>query len=158
MAVYPACSRSDSSPVNARATRPLRVLLADDHRLFAEGLALLLGADDRIDVVGHAQNGLEAIDLVAKLEPDVVLMDISMPAMDGIEATRAIRADHPSTCVLVLTGSTSSDGVRRAGEAGAAGYLSKDSLASDLVGAIFEVAALATLGRPDAGVTAPALS
>ena len=119
---------------------PIRVLIADDHRLFAEALEAILGGERRIDVVGRARNGAEALDLALELEPDVVLMDISMPVMDGIEATRRIRESRPSACVLMLTGSNAAIDVDRAREAGAAGYITKDRIASQLVEAIVEVA------------------
>ncbi len=128
----------------SREPRAIRVIIADDHRLFAEGVMSLLGADGRIDVAGHARDGAEAIDLVRSLEPDLVLMDISMPGMDGIEATARIKEISPATPVLFLTTSDSEDDVRRATEVGAAGYLTKEAAASELVATIVEIAALAT--------------
>jgi DNA-binding NarL/FixJ family response regulator len=117
----------------------IRVLIADDHRLFAEALEAILAADHRIEVVGHASDGREAIQMTRELVPDVVLMDISMPVMDGIEAARSIRATL-DTCVLMLTGSNSRVDVDRARQAGAAGYVTKDRIAAELVDAILEVA------------------
>jgi DNA-binding NarL/FixJ family response regulator len=117
----------------------IRVLIADDHRLFAEALAAILAADDRIEVVGHAGDGKEAVQLTEKLAPDVVLMDISMPVLDGIEATAKIRAERPDTRVLVLTGSNARTDVDRARQAGAAGYVTKDRIAAELIDAIREV-------------------
>ena len=128
--------------------RSVRVLVVDDHQLFAEGLIQLLGVEDRLEVVGHARNGWEAVGLTLSLEPDLVLMDVSMPGMDGIEATRRICTLRPQTSVLVLTGSTGPEGARAAADAGAAGYLTKTVASSDLVSTILEVAALAALGRP----------
>jgi CheY-like chemotaxis protein len=125
--------------------RLVRVLLADDDRLFAEALRALLLEDERIDVVGHAVDGAEAVTLVQALAPDVVLMDLAMPWMGGIEATRKIREAFSSTCVLIVAGNASSADIRRAVEAGAVGYLGKDSLESDVVGAIIELAALAAV-------------
>ncbi len=125
--------------------RSVRVLLADDDRPFAEALRALLLEDERIDVVGYAADGAEAVTLVHALAPDVVLMDLAMPRMGGIEATRKIREAFSSTCVLIVAGNASSADIRRAFEAGAVGYLGKDSLASDVVGAIIELAALATV-------------
>jgi DNA-binding NarL/FixJ family response regulator len=119
---------------------PIRVLIADDHRLFAEALEAILAGERRIDVAGRARNGAEALDLALELEPDVVRMDISMPVMDGVEATRRIREARPQACVLMLTGSNAAADVDRAREAGAAGYVTKDRIASQLVEAIVEAA------------------
>jgi two-component system nitrate/nitrite response regulator NarL len=115
---------------------PTRVLIADDHVLFAEALEAILVGDERIAVVGRAKNGEEAVQLAVALRPDVVLMDISMPVMDGIEATRAIVEHDPATCVLVLTGSDSPQDVDAARRAGAGGYVTKDRIAAELVDAI----------------------
>jgi DNA-binding NarL/FixJ family response regulator len=115
------------------------VLIADDHRLFAEVLDSILSADERIEVVGRASDGSEAVELARTLEPDVVLMDVSMPVLDGFEATRAIRAASAGVRVLMLTGSNSRDDVERSREAGASGYVTKDRIASELVAAIVEV-------------------
>ena len=120
--------------------RKIRVLIADDHRLFAEALEAILAGDARVEVVGRARNGREAIELARELRPDVVLMDISMPVMDGVEATRSIRKARPRTAVLMLTGSNSRTDVARSREAGAAGYVTKDRIASQLVEAIVEAA------------------
>jgi two-component system, NarL family, nitrate/nitrite response regulator NarL len=119
---------------------PIRVLIADDHRLFAEALEAILSGESRIDVVGRARNGAEALELALDLEPDIVLMDISMPVMDGVEATRRIREARPDACVLMLTGSNAAVDVDRSREAGAAGYITKDRIASQLVEAIVEAA------------------
>jgi DNA-binding NarL/FixJ family response regulator len=118
----------------------IRVLIADDHRLFAEALEVILAGDDRIRVVGYAGDGGEAVRLAKELEPDVVLMDISMPVMDGIEAAHAIRAEDGDACILMLTGSNSRTDVDRARQAGAAGYVTKDRIASELIDAIVEIA------------------
>jgi DNA-binding NarL/FixJ family response regulator len=116
------------------------VLIADDHRLFAEALAAMLSSDDRIEVVGRAANGADAVRLAREFRPDVVLMDLSMPVLDGIEATRQIAGRLNGTRVLVLTGSAASADVDRARTAGAAGYVTKDLIADDLVHAILDVA------------------
>src|SRR2546423_10367577 len=83
--------------------KPLRVLIADDHRLFAEALEAILGTDERIEVVGQASDGGQAVELARKLGPDVVLMDVSMPVPDGFEATREIRAGSDAVPVLIMT-------------------------------------------------------
>jgi DNA-binding NarL/FixJ family response regulator len=119
----------------------VRVVIADDHRLFAETLEALLATDGRIDVAGHAHDGREAVEQAIQLHPDVVLMDIDMPVMDGFEATRRIRKHDARACVLMLTGSNSREDVARARKAGAAGYVTKDRIAAELVEAILEVAA-----------------
>jgi two-component system, NarL family, nitrate/nitrite response regulator NarL len=131
--------------MEAAARRPvsISVLIADDHRLFAQALEAILASEDRIDVVGYARDGREAVDLARDLTPDVVLMDISMPTLDGIEATRIILGEKTPTRILMLTGSNSRVDVDRARAAGAEGYVTKDRIAADLVAAIVEVA-----GRP----------
>src|ERR687886_2297392 len=113
----------------------IRVLIADDHRLFAEALEAILAGESRIEVVGRARNGAEAVELTLDLDPDVVLMDISMPIMDGIEATRRIREARQQACILMLTGSNASIDVARSRQAGAAGHVTKDRIASELVAA-----------------------
>jgi DNA-binding NarL/FixJ family response regulator len=117
----------------------IRVLIADDHRLFAEALEAILAGDDRISVVATAADGKEAVRLTQELQPDVVLMDISMPVMDGIAAARAIRDDDADACILMLTGSNSRSDVDRARKAGAAGYVTKDRIAAELIDAIVEI-------------------
>jgi two-component system nitrate/nitrite response regulator NarL len=119
----------------------IRVLIADDHPLFAETLEALLATDPRIEVVGTARDGKEAVRLWRKLRPDVILMDISMPVMDGFEATQRIRKERDDACVLMLTGSNARIDVDRARKAGAAGYVTKDRIAAELIEAIVEVAA-----------------
>jgi len=120
---------------------PIRVLIADDHRLFAEALEAILAGDARITVVAQARDGREAVELARELRPDVVLMDVSMPVLDGFEAARAIRADRADTRILMLTGSSSRADVDLAREAGAAGYVTKDRIAAELIAAIVEIAA-----------------
>jgi DNA-binding NarL/FixJ family response regulator len=119
--------------------KPLRVLIADDHRLFAEALEAILATDERIEVVGQASDGGEAVELARQLGPDLVLMDVSMPVLDGFEATLEIRAASEDTRVLMLTGSNSRADVDRSRAAGASGYVTKDRIASELVATIFEV-------------------
>ena len=121
----------DASAANGRT-----VLIADDHDLFAESLAAFLSTEDRISVVGRAANGEEAARLCAELRPDIVLMDISMPVLNGFEAAKLIRAETPGTRVLFLTGSASPADVAQARAAGGIGYVTKDKLATELVDAI----------------------
>jgi DNA-binding NarL/FixJ family response regulator len=115
------------------------VLIADDQRLFGELLQAELSRDPRIEVVGHARDGRAAVQLASELNPDVTLMDISMPLLDGVEATREIRRALPDACVLMLTGSDSPADVDRARQAGAAGYVTKDRIASELIESILEI-------------------
>ncbi|HLX19421.1 MAG TPA: response regulator transcription factor [Gaiellaceae bacterium] len=119
----------------------VKVLIADDHRLFAEALEAILSGDERIELVGLAADGREAVKLAEVHSPDVILMDISMPLMDGIEAAKAIREKDGSVNILMLTGSNSRTDVDRARKAGAAGYVTKDRIAAELVKAILDVAA-----------------
>lgn len=116
--------------------RSIRVLIADDQALIREGLELLLGLSPGIEVVGTAADGDEAVHLVAEREPDVVLMDLRMPRCDGVEATRRIVRDHPSTRVVVLTTYADDASIFGALEAGALGYLTKDAGAREIQEAI----------------------
>ena len=118
-----------------------RVLIADDHRMFAQALEAILASDDRLEVAAHAGDGAEAVQLALKVRPDVILMDIAMPVMDGLQATKQIRKQWPTACVLMLTGSNSRIDVDRAREAGAAGYVTKERIAAELIDAILEIAA-----------------
>jgi CheY-like chemotaxis protein len=117
----------------------IRVLIADDHRLFSQALEAILATDDRLEVAGHAGDGAEAVQLALSLDPDVILMDIAMPVMDGFQATKQIRKQRPQSCVLMLTGSNARTDVDRARAAGAAGYVTKDRIAAELIDAILEV-------------------
>ena len=117
-----------------------RVLIADDHRMFAEALQAILATDDRLEVAGHAGDGAEAVKLALNLRPDVTLMDIAMPVMDGLQATKQIRRQWPTACVLMLTGSNSRTDVDQAREAGAAGYVTKERISAELIEAILEIA------------------
>ena len=119
----------------------IRVLIADDHRLFSEALEAILAAEPEIEVVGFARDGEQAVERALALKPDVILMDIAMPGVDGVEATKRIRKNLERACVLMLTGSNSLTDVARAREAGAAGYVTKDRIAAQLIDAIRELAA-----------------
>ena len=112
------------------------VLLVDDHRLVRAGLAALLASSDDIEVVGEAADGQQAIDLAAQLHPDVVLMDLSMPVLDGVEATRRIVTHAPGTHVVVLTSFADHHRVTDAIAAGAVGYLLKDCDPQDVIAAV----------------------
>ncbi len=114
----------------------IRVLVVDDHIVVRSGLEQLLATTDDIELVGTASNGNEAIDAVGRLHPDVVLMDLSMPELDGIEATRRISADHPSSRVLVLTSFSDQTRILDALSAGADGYLLKHAEPDDIADAI----------------------
>jgi len=114
----------------------VRVLIADDHRLMREGTAALLAADPRIEVVGLASGGREAVELAVRLEPDVALLDVGMPDVGGVEACAAIHARVPGVRVLMLTVSEDALDVRAALRVGAAGYLLKDMPPDELVEAV----------------------
>jgi DNA-binding NarL/FixJ family response regulator len=121
---------------------PVRLLIADDHRLFAEALEAVLSTEERIEVVGRAADGGEAVELARELQPDVVALDISMPVMDGFEAAAVLeRFAHPPA-VLMLTGSNAPEDVDRARRVGAKGYITKDAIAARLVDAILAAAGL----------------
>jgi DNA-binding NarL/FixJ family response regulator len=113
-----------------------RVLLADDHALMREGLKALLLETDDIEIVGEAGNGRAAVRAVAELNPDVVLMDISMPDLNGIEALRWIEARHPGARVVMLSMHSNAEHVHQALAAGASGYLLKESAAAEVVAAV----------------------
>ena len=114
----------------------IRVLLVEDQRIVREGLSALLDLVDDVEVVGAAENGVHALDLVADKQPDVVLMDVRMPVMDGVEATRMIRANHPTVAVVVLTTHADDESVFGALRAGAKGYLTKDAGVAEISRAI----------------------
>jgi DNA-binding NarL/FixJ family response regulator len=122
-------------------TPSVRVLIADDQTLFRVGLARLLEEDERVNIVGQAGDGAEAVKLAGSLKPDVVLMDLKMPNLDGIEATRQIVAAHPSVKVLLLTTFEADNHVIQALKAGASGYILKDSKPDSIVSSLLAVMA-----------------
>lgn len=119
----------------------IRVLLADDHAMLREGTVALLQREDDIEVVGQASDGRETVELAHRLEPDIVIMDVRMPELSGIEATRQIREALPSVQVLVLTAHDDEQYIFSLLEAGASGYLLKTAPVSELVKAIRQVEA-----------------
>jgi DNA-binding NarL/FixJ family response regulator len=123
------------------ATKVARVLLVDDQTLFRMGLARLLAEDGRVEIIGEAADGAEAVIQAAKLKPDVVLMDLKMPNLDGIEATRQIIEANPDVRVLILTTFETDNHVIQALKAGAAGYVLKDSMAEAIASSILAVVA-----------------
>ena len=114
----------------------IRVLIADDHHVVRRGLLFFLKTQKDIEVVGEAKNGLEAVELVASLKPDIVLMDLVMPEMDGIQATKKIKKQWPTIQILMLTSFSDKDHVLPAIEAGASGYQLKDIEPDELVESI----------------------
>ena len=116
--------------------RPIRVLLVDDQALFREGLRTLLSVRDGIEIVGEASNGEEALQRVKSLKPQVVLMDLRMPVLDGVAATERIHAEHPASRVIVLTTFDDDEDVFDGLRAGAVGYLLKDAPSEKLIEAI----------------------
>jgi two-component system, NarL family, response regulator NreC len=116
--------------------KKLRVLLADDHIVMRSGLRALLERQPNLEVVGESENGRNAVDLAGSLKPDVVIMDIGMPILNGIEATKTIVTAQPATAVIILSMHADESYVMRALKAGARGYLLKDSAPADLISAI----------------------
>src|SRR5918998_508716 len=125
----------DEARMDAR-TEPARVLIADDHTLVRDGYRLMLDREADLEVVGEAANGREAVELCRRLHPELVLMDVRMPEMDGLEATREIKVESPTTSVLVVTTYDNPDYLFEAVEAGAAGYVLKDAPKSQLLDAV----------------------
>jgi DNA-binding NarL/FixJ family response regulator len=118
------------------AERPIRVLLVDDHAMVRRGMRDFLDLHDDIEVVGEAVDGAGAITRAAELDPDIIVMDLMLPGIDGIEATARIKADHPSIEIIALTSFVEESRVVAAIEAGATGFLLKDAEADELAGAI----------------------
>jgi DNA-binding NarL/FixJ family response regulator len=119
----------------------IRVVIVDDHAVVRSGLQSLLDTAEEIDVVGAASDGSEAIEVVGSTTPDVVLMDLSMPGVDGVEATAAITQAHPEVAVVVLTSFSEPSRITAALEAGAIGYQLKDAAPDDLIAAVRAAAA-----------------
>ena len=132
-------------------TPKIRILVADDHTLFRKGICALLEDEQDMIVVGEAENGREAVRLVSTLKPDVVLMDIAMPQLNGLEATRQIKREHPETRVLVLTMYDHEEYFRQMLEVGASGYIIKRAAANELVSALRAV-------QNDEAVLSPAIT
>jgi len=114
----------------------IRIVIAEDHRLIREGLRLILGSEGNFEIVGEAANGLQAIDVISDLKPDVVLLDITMPELDGIQVIPIIKQKSPGTKALMLTASEDEAMIFKALKAGAKGYLSKNTSTSSLIKAI----------------------
>ncbi len=120
-------------------SKSIRVYITDDHQIVRRGIRQLLSTETGIEVVGEASNGKDAVADMDKVKPDIVLMDLVMPVMDGIEAIRQIKAGHPSIQILVLTSFATDDKVFPAIKAGALGYLIKDTSPEELINAIRQV-------------------
>lgn len=117
----------------------IRIMIADDHAMVRDGLKMILESESGLNVVAMAADGREAVDLAEKYRPDVIIMDISMPGMNGIEATRQIHENLPAVRVLILTMHHSMEHINRAMQAGAWGYLLKESAGSEVVDAVLTV-------------------
>jgi DNA-binding NarL/FixJ family response regulator len=122
--------------MSATPFSPIRVLIVDDHPILREGVAAIIELQDDMEVAGNATNGTEAVTQFAVLRPDVVLMDLQMPGMSGVEAVEAIRGDHPDARIIILTTYTGDAKALAAMRAGASGFLLKSSLRRELLGAI----------------------
>lgn len=134
----PQAAGTAPAPYRGKSAKKITVFLSDDHAVVREGLRLLLEASDDIEVVGEASNGHHAIGEAKRLQPDVVLMDIAMSLLNGVEAARRIVIDSPNTKVLILSCYSDDQHVQQAVEAGASGYLMKEMASKDLLQAIRE--------------------
>jgi DNA-binding NarL/FixJ family response regulator len=128
----------------------IRVMIVDDHKLVREGLKAVFGLGEEIDVVGEAGSGEDALDMIARVDPDVILMDISMPGMNGIQATKQIRKEYPDVKIVILTMLDQEGSVYEAVKAGATGYMIKSTSSDELVRAIEAVNDGKALQHPDA--------
>ena len=126
-------------------TNTASVLIADDQNLFRSGLAALLDKDPRVAVVGQAANGEEAVRMVDELKPNLVLMDLKMPVMEGVEATRLIRGQHPEIAVIILSSFGGDTHLLQALEAGASGYVLKDTNVATIVNSMLAITGGATV-------------
>ena len=137
----------------------IRVMITDDHLIVREGLRLILETADDIEVVGEAVDGVECLELVSKLDPQVILMDLQMPRMDGITAIEHLRKDFPQIAIVILTTYNEDDLMVKGLQAGARGYLLKDSSRENLLDAIHAAARGETLLKPEilARVLAPSI-
>lgn len=127
----------------------IRVMITDDHLIVREGLRLILETADGIELVGEATDGAECLQLVSKLNPDVILMDLQMPRMDGITAIEHLRKEHPQIAIVILTTYNEDDLMIRGLQAGARGYLLKDSSRENLIDTIHAAAKGETLLKPE---------
>jgi len=131
----------------------IRIMLADDHQILRDGIRRGFDAADGVEVVGEAENGEEAIEVAARTRPDIVVMDLSMPVLDGVAATKRIRTDMPDTKVVVLTMHDDVNRTRQALDAGASGYLSKGSSFSEVLSTVRAVAAGETGLSPELAIS-----
>jgi DNA-binding NarL/FixJ family response regulator len=132
--------KSACRPAAQNMREKIRILLADDHAVVRQGFKMILAAQPDMEIVGEAGNGREALDLAGQLQPDVIVMDVAMPELNGIEATRRVADISPRSRVLALSMHKDSVYVREILRAGARGYLLKDSISSDLLAAVRAIA------------------
>ena len=130
-------------------TDPIRILIADDHLIVRQGLRLILETEQEFELIGEAADGVEAVQLAEQLKPDVILMDLRMPRMDGISAIRQLRIEQPEVAIVILTTYNEDDLMRQGLEAGARGYLLKDTDRATLFNTIRAAAQGQTLLKPE---------